>query len=274
MPWKHLVQLERTTLENELPPNEDVHVSIINFNYTNTLGRLCDLPKSVMKSMGRFDNRNTIYEGCQHVHHQLESNDIILGVDNANQIFNDRFRTDETVMNYLIKPQTNTGLGNMVDTRCVELIRNARIICIYGMSIGETDTTWWKEIGNRLMRDNAVRVLYFPYANDIANVLPIQMSLHRTQQVRHLCKFLGVKYNDVKGRVLVNFCNIPGQRNIFTNTSHRDVWENFEHTMALFIENGLVAIPSIDINQLFEPRIYRKRKPVFMKKGDSIIEKN
>lgn len=276
MPWKHLIQRECIELESSLPSNEDVHVSIINFNYTNTLDRLCNLPKSVGMIIGRFDNRSTIYDGCQHIHHKLESNDIILGVDNATQILNESFRGDETVQNYLIKPQTNTGLGNMVDTRCKELIRKARIICIYGMSIGETDATWWKEIGNRLMKDNGVRVLYYPFIRDIANVLPIQLTLMRTQQIRHLCKFLGVKPNDVKGRVLVNFCNLPGQRNIFTNTTKKDVMENFEHTMALFQEKGVIfkpqskpadsrssleMIPPIETKQLFETRLYRKKMP-------------
>ena len=261
MPWKHLVLRERIELESSLPL-EDSHVSIINFNYTNTLDRLCDLPKSIGKNMGRYDNRSTL-----------------LGVDNANQIMNENFRSDETVQNYLIKPQTNTGLGNMVDSRCAELIRHARIICIYGMSIGETDITWWKEIGNRLMKDYNVRVLYFPFISDIANVLPIQQTLRRNQQIRHLCKYLGVKVNDVKGRVLVNFSNLPGQRNIFTNNSRKDVKENFEHTMALFQEKGVIFKPQskafdsrisletispIESKQLFEPRVYRKKNPAFM----------
>lgn len=278
MPWKHLVLRERVELESSLPL-EDSHMSIINFNYTNTLDRLCDLPKSVGKNMGRYDNRSTIFDGYHHVHHKLDSNDIILGVDNANQIMNENFRNDETVQNYLIKPQTNTGLGNMVDSRCFDLIRHARIICIYGMSIGETDITWWKEIGNRLMKDNNVRVLYFPFVSDIANVLPIQQTLRRNQQIRHLCKYLGVKANDVKGRVLVNFCNLPGQRNIFTNNSRKDAKENFEHTMALFQEKGVIFKPQsktldsrlsletispIESKQLFEPRVYRKKIPTFM----------
>ena len=287
MPWKHLVLRERVALENSLP-SEDVHVNIINFNYTNTLDRLCDLPKNVGKNMGRYDNRNTIYDGCQHVHHKLESNDILLGVDNANQILNESFRGNETMQNYLIKPQTNTGLGTMVDARCAEIIRKARIICIYGMSIGETDAIWWKEIGNRLMNDNNVRILFFPFISNIADVLPIQQTLFRNQQVRNLCRFLGVKSNDVKGRVLANFCNLPGQRNIFTNTSRKDVRENFEHTMALFQEKGVIYKPQpksvdgrhsletispINSNQLFEPRIYRKKVPAFMNEDNGLNAK-
>lgn len=278
MPWKHLVLRERIAVENGLP-SEDVHVSIINFNYTNTLGRLCDLPKVVGKNIGRFDNRSTTYDGCQHIHHKLENNDIILGVDNANQILNDSFRNNETVMNYLIKPQTNTGLGNMEDAHCAQLIRKARIICIYGMSIGETDTTWWKEIGNRLITEPGVRVLYFPYVNDINSVLPIQLPIRRSEHIRNLCKIFGVKPSDVKGRILVNFCNLTGQRNIFTNPSRKDVNENFEHTMALFQERGVIFKPQpkstvgrlsletvspIETKRLFEPRVYRKKNPAFM----------
>ena len=189
--------LERTTFESTLPPNEDMHVSIINFNYADTLVRLCDLPKAVRKSFGRYNNCNTIYDGCQHVHHKLATNDIILGVDNTNQIQNEGFRGEETVLNYLVKSQTNTGLGDMVDTRCAELIHKARIISIYGMSIGETDATWWKEIGKRLMQDSAVRVLYFPYVSDISTELPIRQINRRNQYVRQLCQHLGVKFNDV-----------------------------------------------------------------------------
>ena len=224
--------------------------------------------------MGRYNNRNTIYEGCQHVHHELATNDIIMGVDNPNQIRNESFRGNETVLNYLVKPQTNAGMGNMVDSSCVNLIHSARIICIYGMSIGETDTTWWKEIGKRLMQDSAVRVLYFPYDSDIADMLPIQLPLRCSEHISQLCQHLGVKRNDVKDRVLVNFCNLTRQRNIFSNLKSKSLKDNFENTMALFQEKGVIYTPEpkqsgshlslslsypIDTKPLIEPRVYRKR---------------
>lgn len=239
MPWKYLVARERIEVEKSLPLEYET-VSIINFNYTDTLNRLCDLKKFLGKLIGQYDNRNIIYNGCLHVHHKLENNDILLGVDNPAQILNEKLRGGEELMNYLIKPQTNVEMGNMVDTRCVELIRNARIISIYGMSIGETDTTWWKEIGNRLMKDNSVRVLYYPFISNIDSVLPIQMPILRREQLRNLCKFLNVKPDDVKGRVFVNFCNLKGIRNIFTNDGRKDVKENFKKIMSLFQDKGVI----------------------------------
>lgn len=239
MPWKYLVTRERIEVEKSLPL-ENENVSIINFNYTDTLNRLCDLKKFLGKPIGLYDSRHIIYNGCLHVHHKLENNDILLGVDNPAQILNEKLRGGEELMNYLIKPQTNVEMGNMVDTRCVELIRNARIISIYGMSIGETDTTWWKEIGNRLMKDNNVRVLYYPFISNIDRVLPIQMPILRREQLRNLCKFLNVKPDDVKGRVFVNFCNLNGIRNIFTNDGRKDVKENFKKIMSLFQDKGVI----------------------------------
>lgn len=275
-PWKHLIPRDQTAIEQHLvPTSNEAHVKIINFNYTDTLQRISELPNKAGKSLGRYDNRNTVYDGCLHIHHQLKNRDVILGVDNANQIANDKFRNDESVQNYLIKPQTNTGLGNLEDRRCRELIQNAYVISIYGMSIGETDTTWWKEIGRRFKAEQGVRILYFPYEKDISTVLPIQLPLRRSQAVRELAAKIGISYQEAKDRILVNFCNLPGERNIFTNPKQKDTRDNFENVMAEFQERGVIRKPQkVDIKSpfhldlmppipehepLFEARVYRKK---------------
>lgn len=79
---------------------------------------------------------------------------------------------------------------------------------------------------------------------------------------------------------MVNFCNLPGKHNIFTNTCRGDVKENFEHTMALFQEKGMIYKPQpqptdcrlslatislvVETKQLFVPHVYRKKIPAFM----------
>lgn len=275
-PWKHLTPRDQTAMEYHLSPStNDVHVNIINFNYTETLQRISELPEKVGKSLGRYDNRNTVYDGCLHIHHKLKNRDVILGVDNVSQIANEKFRNDERIQNYLVKPQTNSGFGNLEDRRCIELIKRAYVISIYGMSIGETDTTWWKEIGKRFKAEPGVRILYFPYVKDIDTELPIKLPLKRVQSVRELSAQLGLSYQEAKDRILVNFCNIPGERNIFSNTKHKDTRDNFENTMAVFQEKGIIRKPQtkalttpfhLDLvpplpeqEPLFEARIYRKK---------------
>ena len=274
LPWKHLVPRDQNTIEQHLP-SEDIHVNIINFNYTDTLDRISELPCNVGKRLGLYGNRNMVYDGCQHVHHRLKNRDVILGVDNLSQIANEKFRNDERIQSYMIKPQTNTAMGNLEDRRCRERIQSAYMISIYGMSIGETDTTWWKEIGKRFKAEKGVRILYFPYVKDIASVLPIDLNLRRVQAIRDLCSKVGVTYEEAKDRVFVNFCNMPGRRNIFTNTKQKDTRDNFENVMAEFQEKGVIRKPQqVDIKSpfhldlmppipehepLFETRLYRKK---------------
>ena len=73
-PWKHLIPRDRTAIKQHLAPtSNEAHVKIINFNYTDTLQRISELPNKAGKSLGRYDNRNTVYDGCQHIYHQLEN---------------------------------------------------------------------------------------------------------------------------------------------------------------------------------------------------------
>ena len=120
-----------------------------------------------------------------------------------------------------------------------------------------------------------MRILYFPYVKDIDTELPIKLPLKRVQSVRELSAQLGLSYQEAKDRILVNFCNIPGERNIFSNTKHKDTRDNFENTMALFQEKGIIRKPQtkalttpfhLDLvpplpeqEPLFEARIYRKK---------------
>lgn len=283
MPWRHLLPRDSTAIEGDLP-FEDVNFSIINFNYTDTVEELSGLINQEDRVLVRILNRDMIYRGCQHVHHKLVNRDIILGVDNINQIANSSFRNDERIQNYMVKPRTNVELGNLEDRRCRKLINEARIVCIYGMSLGETDLTWWKEIGKRLKSDPNVCVLYFPYIEDIGNYLAIQYTMLRNQATQDLCTILGIAYQEVKNRIFVNFCNLPNHRNIFTNTKKENISVNFENTMAILQESDIIRKPrqkstpsslrfSLEnITQYedeFRPRLYKKRAPSI----EQLIEK-
>ena len=268
LPWLHLAPREQNMVMNYIP-QEDIHISVINYNYTDTFDKISDLPSKVGKSIGRYDGHNVIYDGCLHIHHKLKNKDIILGVDNINQIANEKFRNSELIRNYLIKPQTNMGLGNLVDTKCSESIQKAKVICIYGMSLGQTDMTWWKEIGKRLKADNRVILLYFPFYTDISKKLPIELTNERNKFKRDICEQIGVPLQEIHQRVFVEFCNKPASINIFANTKRKDVNENFENVMASFQEEGIINKPQRQVqNNPFhfdlEPPL--KQEPLFVQR--------
>ena len=61
-----------------------------------------------------------------------------MGVNDASEIENETFSQDETVLNELVKPRQNEIIKMNYDYRATQIINRSRIICVYGMSIGET----------------------------------------------------------------------------------------------------------------------------------------
>ena len=216
------------------------------------------------------------YDGCIHIYHSLSSQDIILGVDNTDQIVNKELAKEENIGNILIKPQTNRVLGTLVDRECKEVIGKSDLLSIYGVSLGETDNTWWKEIGKRIKGDLDVKVLYFPYEKDLAQMAVIQSPTLRTKYKRELMDALGIEqsnYKNYENRMFVNFSNTPGKRNIFTNIKRENLVDNFENVMAVIQKEGKIATPKpqrqvmSDLespllqtpDRLFKPRVYRAK---------------
>lgn len=275
-PWLHLLPSDMEQVEKSFLRSKDNHIKILSFNYTDTFDRISDLGKKTNGVLG-VEGANTYhYDGCLHIHHALNTQDIIFGVDNTDQIANKELAKEENIENILIKPQTNRVLGTLVDRECKEVIGKSDLLSIYGVSLGETDNTWWKEIGKRIKGDLDVRVLYFPYEKDLAQMAVIQSPTLRTKYKRKLMDALGIEqrnYKNYENRIFVNFSNTPGKRNIFTNIKRENLVDNFENVMAVIQREGKIATPKpqrqvmSDLespllqtpDRLFKPRVYRAK---------------
>jgi hypothetical protein len=90
-----------------------------------------------------------------------------MGVDNEAQIANQALRAYNRLAQRVIKPEVNSALENLINDEVNTLIRTSSIICIFGMSIGKTDMTWWKKIGEwlGLNKDNHL-LIFYKYDND------------------------------------------------------------------------------------------------------------
>lgn len=114
MPWHHLTKSDSEEIENLFRRESDNHVRILSFNYTDTFGRITDieLKNNMVLAMGPYVTYR--FNGISHIHHTINSKDIIVGVDNINQIANSNLANEESIRNILIKPQTNIGLGTLM----------------------------------------------------------------------------------------------------------------------------------------------------------------
>lgn len=162
---QELSSQERQVISTFLPVKADFDIlfSFISFNYTSILD---DFVSSLSQPIytwtkGQSHSVRTT-SNVLHVHGLLD-NGALIGVDNVNQIKNPAFRDDPRILEYLIKPNTSQALGETVQEAAFSTIKSSGIICLWGLSLGETDTQWWKSIITWLKGSSVHHLIIFWY---------------------------------------------------------------------------------------------------------------
>ena len=145
--------------------NERHYYDFMSYNYTGVLDACINILKSQQTAVfqHRANNGNTITDRLNnvlHIHGTIDA-DTILGCDNASQIHNDVLSCDNYFTRLLLKPSINERLRNQNHEKGEHLIDTSSIICVFGMSIGITDKTWWKKIGNWLLQGEPHNLVLF-----------------------------------------------------------------------------------------------------------------
>ena len=133
-------------------------------NYTYSIEKL--LGDSIGKEIGKnaFGGVTKV-NSVKHIHGVCDET-ILVGLNDASQMVNAKFRDNQRLIRKFIKPKTNETIGELVDVECQNLIRNANIICCFGLSFGKTDSIWWDMIINSLNSDSH-RVIVYDYKADL-----------------------------------------------------------------------------------------------------------
>lgn len=118
--------------------------NFVTFNYTKTVDSFYNALKTYFKN----DNNRKV-GSLVHIHGYVEDS-MILGVNDSSQILNEDFRNDPEVVEMLVKPYQNTFSRTGYEKAFKTTIDSSNVICVYGMSIGETDKKWWDYISNWL----------------------------------------------------------------------------------------------------------------------------
>ena len=137
-------------------------ISVMTLNYTNTLEKLLALGDSTNRAI----DGNNFFRQVIHLHGRLGES-IIIGVDNEEQIANEELRNNEDVKDFLIKVQSNYTMKQTRHRTCENLISNANLVILYGVSLGDTDARWWKLLGEQFKKRNTISIvqhLYMPNA--------------------------------------------------------------------------------------------------------------
>lgn len=145
-------------ISSVLPYSPGINIDVVTLNYSRTFEKI--FGNNYTKSLSN-DYR---IMSLRHLHGVIDDT-IIMGVNDPSQIDNPSFRENEDLMGIVVKPEVNDAMRNLSNSRVEELIKNANVIVLFGVSLGKTDSKWWDLIGQQYARDS-FRLMYFYYTDD------------------------------------------------------------------------------------------------------------
>lgn len=177
-------------LRDALPDGEPVTYNILNFNYTTILD--CLLGSPLPPFIGK------------HIHvHGTFSLGMILGVDNLSQIRNPKVFDSSDQQRMLLKPLLNQQFDQDNDEEASSCIEASDEICIFGMSLGKTDLTWWRRIHQWLENNPDHHLLIFSRGSGLAPLYPYDTITHQEALTHHFFAFSGYRSPQVLSQIHV-----------------------------------------------------------------------
>lgn len=141
----------------------DVSVTFLNFNYTNTLSQIVGDASSTVTIDGFSQGAIKIEPVC-HVHGTLGSG-VLFGVDTPNQISSQPVRDYCSRTGETVKPKGAEAAGFQGRADGVELLKHADVIITFGLSFGESDKSWWRLLWDRVLTNGPhAQLIICPYS--------------------------------------------------------------------------------------------------------------
>ena len=142
---------------------EDHTIQFVSYNYTDVLdkiiARIADPPFEVWNNNGQ-EHKYAVLPNVIHAHGTLDSF-TIFGVNDRYQIANRELLSVENFAEIMIKPTCVKALNETWHKETIEAIKNSTVICIFGMSLGSTDSLWYKTIMKWLKEDENRHLIVF-----------------------------------------------------------------------------------------------------------------
>ena len=171
--YQELPPKERQPFDAVFKSEENNHVEIqfVSFNYTDILDKCVSLLSETTLREWLCDGKRCLFyvkPEVIHIHGTLNEFPI-LGVNDRFQISNYSFLSEPDFVNAMIKADSVEAVGQLWHEDTIKAIEDSKIICILGMSLGESDAMWWEKIMNWL-RDSPDRHLLIFWHTKTPNI--------------------------------------------------------------------------------------------------------
>lgn len=169
-PYKHFLGADKTALlkiyNNRLSTSPSVNISVLTLNYTQTFERLIGYSKPNLNIGKTNGGKGISVTNITHIHGLVESN-MVIALNDISQFKNETLKSSRYIKRLYVKSETNRCAKLEHEELCFSNISKANIICIFGVSYGDTDSRWWAYIGDQLKR-NDVTILLFEYNDKLS----------------------------------------------------------------------------------------------------------
>lgn len=132
--------------------------NFIIFNYTTILDYIIARYSEQQQQKDRI-------EEVIHIHGKINE-DVVLGVDNETQLSNVQFPISKKTQRAFIKPIFNQMYDKFRVEKAIKLIEESQVVCVYGMSLGESDKSWTDKLVEWLKEDPTHYLIYFDYTEE------------------------------------------------------------------------------------------------------------
>lgn len=140
-----------------------IEIDAISFNYTDTVSLLFKegnlSPNTTI--LGYPKNGSLIKVNKPfYLHGTLFNEEMIIGVNDKTQIQNKLYSEDHDINQLLVKSNLLKQSGQRHENKFQYMINSSNIICLYGLSIGATDSNYWEIVKNRLLGADIYLIIY------------------------------------------------------------------------------------------------------------------
>lgn len=199
----------------EIYKDSEFVYSYITFNYTNILDRIIDLydekTRVIATHTGSGNRRVNRIGNVMHIHGTTDE-EMILGVNDKEQIDNIILKNNDIFLDTFIKRRMNSAIRQRKTEKALEIINSSHIICIFGMSIGNTDKMWWEILTEWLINNNNnILLIYWKgYEDALKKKLPARMVIIDNIIKRKLFdkgkgRYDETYYDSIKDRIIITY---------------------------------------------------------------------
>ncbi|MBR5405502.1 MAG: hypothetical protein IK107_04335 [Oscillospiraceae bacterium] len=89
----------------------------------------------------------------------------IFGVSAEEQISNPQFKKNERITGFFIKRQCVENIAEDWYEKASQIIENSDVLCLFGTSIGSTDSIWWEKILYLLLKKPYMNVVLYTHSD-------------------------------------------------------------------------------------------------------------